>query len=429
MTDLKKKIIIVGGGAAGILAAMNLGCHKDKDKMEITLVDSKSFYEYTPGLCSVLYEPTEQKFLEHYGKITATYESLLKPLGITFILGRIEDIKDNKVVLHDSQEIEFDYAILCTGSSYAAPWKLSNLGGSDGDGGDAGGDDSETIELGQRIDYLTAQRKRYQEAKEIICIGGGPVGVEIATEIAHRSPTKTITLVNSQDYVLKSAPSSLGKHCQTIIENTRPIHLICGEHASPVDNNAKPDADGKYHYETDKTHTQITGDLVYNAIGIKPNTHFLAGSHSDWLNSKGYVKIDPFLHVNGTTNIYAIGDMNNHEDPKMFFTAHMQAVHCVHNLHLEINNKKPVEYKGSRVSMIVSLGPTFGIGYVSGLTLRGRPFETKKGSRIAAQMKHLIERVTMNDLRLKQPVNFALYYTHEKAQILARINSLIDIFN
>ncbi|KAI7871577.1 hypothetical protein BDF14DRAFT_1762524 [Spinellus fusiger] len=408
----KKDLVIVGGGAAGILMATILACEKDKSRLNITLVDSKSFFEYTPSLCSVLYKTTDKDFETHFKNITENYTSILDPLGITFIHGKIVDLEENKVVLNNGY-LYFDYAILCTGSHNSAPWRIDH-------------DHKTLVDIEDRLNYLKDQREIYKNAKDILCIGGGPVGVELVTEIIHRSPEKNITLINSNGIVLPNAPHNIGKLCNDIIMEKKALKVFHGERAYPISGLSCPNANGRYQYKTSRTGVTIESDLVYTAIGIKPNTEYLRVFHSDWLNEKGQVIVNSYLQVEGTTNIYSVGDMNSVDDQKMYFTAHMQGLHCVYNLRRLLTGKEQKPYLGCRDGMLVSLGPTHGIGYLTGILFRGLPFSTKKGSSMVSYLKYIIERVTMNDFHLKKVANTLLYYIHEKGQPIARICEFME---
>jgi NADH dehydrogenase FAD-containing subunit len=191
------------------------------------------------------------------------------------------------------------------------------------------------------------------------------------------------------------------------------IRVINGEKAE-----LKEDLGRRLIYETDKSHTRIETDLVYNCIGAKPNSQFLQETRKGWLNNKKEFDIDETFLIKGTRNIFAIGDVCSMKEPKMFFTAHMQAIHFAKNLTSLLQGKDLDPYRGSMMAMVVSLGPERAIAYVGGITLSG--FNRNKGSRVASFMKYMIERVTMNDFHLKLVVNEVLYLTHEKGHLIPR---------
>ena len=48
-------------------------------------------------------------------------------------------------------------------------------------------------------------------------IGGGPVGVEMAGELAYKYDTKKITLVNGPDRLLAALPPGAGKKAEKVL--------------------------------------------------------------------------------------------------------------------------------------------------------------------------------------------------------------------
>ena len=42
----KRRVLVIGGGFSGLLVARDMG-----KKYDVTVVDAKEFFEYTPGTC------------------------------------------------------------------------------------------------------------------------------------------------------------------------------------------------------------------------------------------------------------------------------------------------------------------------------------------------------------------------------------------
>lgn len=284
--------------------------------------------------------------------------------------------------------------MICTGSVYADPWKTQH--------------GIDCVDLNKRINFLTEQRNKYKQAENILCIGGGSLGLEVVTEIAYRAPGKQITLVDMNDTLLANAPDGLGESAQRILNATESITSILNQSASQ-----KSQEGNTFIYETNKSHTEIKADLVYNCIGVTPNSEFLQANHADWLNEKKQIIVDPGLRV--TSNVFAVGDVNSVNEPKMFYTAHMQAIHFVRNMSRIIengtNDENLIPYHPSKPNMVVSMGPHYAIGYISGIKLTGWPLGLNKGSHVASWAKYIVERVSMNKYHLKKPVMKVLYLT------------------
>lgn len=79
------KLLILGGGAAGSLAAMYLSKYTQLG-FEITLVDCKDYFEYTPSIIAAL---LDEKFPKKLEKITVEYTKLFEGYKIGFIKNKV----------------------------------------------------------------------------------------------------------------------------------------------------------------------------------------------------------------------------------------------------------------------------------------------------------------------------------------------------
>ncbi len=107
-----KRLLILGGGTAGTMAANRLRKRLDRAEWEITVVDQNETHVYQPGNLFVpfgIYEPNDlvkprRRFL---------------PEGVELVLGEIDRVEpeDNRVVLADERVLAYDYLIIATGTS------------------------------------------------------------------------------------------------------------------------------------------------------------------------------------------------------------------------------------------------------------------------------------------------------------------------
>lgn len=323
------------------------------------------------------------------------------------------------VILKDGQALPYDIAAICTGSFYHDPWKIPCQ-----DNNDDTTSEPHLMQWTNRLDYLKEKRDQYKEAQSILCIGAGPVGVEVATEIACRTPHKQVTLVSATDAVLGGG--TLGEGAKRVLDRLGSVRLILGEKAQPVDQ--EDEQSTSTSFKTSETHQEIHCDLAYTCTGIRPNTQFLEKSHADWLDDKKNIRVDPFFQVEretGDGNIFAIGDVNNIDESKLFFTAHMQAIHFARNVKNLFKGAAVQPYHGCQISMVVSLGPSHAIGSISGIILNGWPLGLDKGSKLAALAKHMIERISMNDYNTKETANDLIYHMHEKGHLFQKLITAI----
>ncbi|KAJ9071737.1 hypothetical protein DSO57_1033992 [Entomophthora muscae] len=397
-SDIPLHYVILGAGAAGTLLALELS-KITSPSFRITLIDNKDFHEFTPSIINVLLQPTTAELRSRLNSICPLLAEMFKDTRVEVIKGVIKSVTTEEVILQDTK-VPYTHLAICTGSSYSAPYKLSL--------------DIETVE--QRYDDLLESRNAIESTESILCIGGGPVGVEMVGELAARYPEKSITLVHSKPELLEKIPGNLGADAKASFEEEYAHKAVV---KVILDEKALPSSNGDGSYVTSKTNQELHPGHVIFSRGIAPNSEFMTANFPDCLDDQKYIRVDEFFQVLDQTNIYAIGDVSNNPDPKLFFTAHMQAMHLCKNINAQLSGKQPAPYKGSRISYAVSLGPEVGLlSFSDGiLTIRGvRRMLFKKarrGSRLAMFSKHMIEKVSLTGLPASA-MNNILYYTTTK---------------
>lgn len=221
-------------------------------------------------------------------------------------------------------------------------------------------------ESSKAIDLYNTLQAKIVRSQQILIIGGGPVGVELAGEIATDFPDKEVTLVHSQptllqpnvfkDKIYRCTQEDLEKLNIKIILNDR-IELPNKQHLNYIE--------GKKNYVTEKTRTNITADLTFICTGARTNTKSLLNSP---LKSKinpqtGRIIVNNYLQVDGFENIFAIGDICDKE-AKFAYLAGEQGEY-VAKLIPVIHRKKPYpkEYQvHANPAIFLSLGRNGGIG-------------------------------------------------------------------
>src|SRR5262249_25163149 len=104
----KARVVIIGGGAAGAQAAKRL-----QRRFNVTLIDSKDHYEFTPSVLRTLADPC------HLPKIQVKHSSYLTSPSCTLHVGRAARIlKEGFVLTTDNKKFAYDYLVLAMGASY-----------------------------------------------------------------------------------------------------------------------------------------------------------------------------------------------------------------------------------------------------------------------------------------------------------------------
>lgn len=196
-----KRVVVIGGGPTGIFCADRLRHH-----FEVTLVDSKEFFEFTPGVLRALVNPA------HHSRITFDYREVLeKQLGIEFVLGEASQLEDSSTQGSISvaspfgpQQLTFDYCVVAVGVSNGQ-WKPRIPGTASSSQTSSSLDERQ---LDARRASLMQLRERVATAHRAIVVGAGLVGVELAAELAHFAPRLKVRLVDGAPTVLPQLPES-----------------------------------------------------------------------------------------------------------------------------------------------------------------------------------------------------------------------------
>jgi apoptosis-inducing factor 2 len=278
------KVIIIGGGYSGTAVAKLL----DRD-FDVTLIEKQATFFHNVGALRAAVDPS---WLE---KIFIPYDGLLKRGKVRYNL--VTEVTPEQVYLDNGEVIAFDYLVLATGSSYPFPAKMS--------ANDVEGAKQSIVRLSEKI----------RAAQRILIVGGGPVGVEFAGEIVGKYPQKTITLVHTgKSLIGEPFNPKLGQKLLDGLQEMG-VQVLLGERVL-LDNLKPEDLIQTQTYVTDKG-TAIGADLLFTCYGAGVNNKYLLAYFAEQLDRQGRVKVTPQMQVEGYSNIFAVGDLTNVDEPKM----------------------------------------------------------------------------------------------------------------
>lgn len=269
-----KKITIVGGGHAGIELAKALDDHA-----MVTLVDGKDSFVHTPAAIRAVTDPM---LLE---KLIIPYSNLLE--HGTVVQGWVEHIEADGVVLDDGRRLESDIIVVATGSSYAAPFKPTNTG---------------------LDDYRAASAQAaaaLQEANTIAIVGAGPVGAELAGEIAHAFPAKVVHLITDEPTLFAQYTPKLAKKLQADFSSLG-VHVHIGIRVDNLQSLSEPYA-GTVNLAGGKSKE---ADLVFPVIGARPQSALLESVAGVSTAQDGRVEHDGWMRPSTAhPALFAVGDV------------------------------------------------------------------------------------------------------------------------
>jgi apoptosis-inducing factor 2 len=319
-----KKVVIIGGGFAGMSIAKKLD-----EKFEVVLIDDKEYFEFTPSILRGIIEP------KIYDKIRIYHKDYLKK-GM-LIVGRVKKLDKKEAVLESGGKEKFDYCIICSGSVYGGDMKGKGV-----------------FRTGSGKDILDS-KDEFEKAKSVAIVGGGIVGVELAAEICNFG--KEILIIQSRKKLIVRNKEKAVKYVENYLRK-KGVDFIFGERIV--------ERKGKYCITNKGNRLKI--DLVYLCVGGKPSSGFV---DKKFLDERGFVKVDGCLRVIGEKNVFAAGDVTDIMEEKMAYNSEEHAVVIVDNIIALENGRKLQNYMVGKKMMIISLGKYDGVFELGDKVLTG----------------------------------------------------------
>ncbi len=306
------RVVVVGGGFAGLYATRNL--RRGGDRVDVTLVDRRNHHLFQPMLYQVATGALSP------GEIAQPLRSIFrKQRNTTVLLGEAVDIdaERREITLSDGGPIPYDTLIVATGAHHSyfghdewAPFAqgLKTI------------DDAVAMRRRILIAFEAAEREADPERRRawmtFVIVGGGPTGVELAGalgEIANdtlkadfrsiRSRDAKILLVEALDRILPPYPPAQSasaarqlKRLGVIVRTrTRVVH---------IDDQCVRVQLGSGDEEEIPTRTVLWAAGVL-AASFGRKVAAATGAETD---RSGRIKVDRNLNVPGHPEIFVVGD-------------------------------------------------------------------------------------------------------------------------
>ncbi len=297
----KPRVLIVGGGFAGLNAAKALA---DAD-VSITLVDRRNHHTFQPLLYQValaMLGPDD---------IAQPLRTILRSPNTEVVLGEVAGIDVNRrcAYFKHRADLEYDYLILATGCTHSyfgkEQWAVSAPGLKTIE---------DAIEIRRRV--LLAFEKAENESLEtgqqknvtFVIIGGGPTGVELAGTISNLSRLflgnefKHIDPKSTQVIILEGSPTILAAYPKDLQESAqrqlKKLGVIVRTKQTVTD--VQP---GYVKVGDERIEASVT---LWSA-GVQASP--LGKTLGFELDKKGLVVVDDRLHPAGHPEIFICGDL------------------------------------------------------------------------------------------------------------------------
>lgn len=279
------KVVIIGGSAAGIEAAITAQMHYTLDRLVVIRKEKRALVP-----CGIPY-------------IMGTLGSVVKnelPVSLLgnaeLVVGEVQTIdREAKCVTTSTGEVfEYDKLILATGSSPVVPRirgvNLNNV-----------------FTVRKEMRYLEKMQEALISAREVVIVGGGFIGAEFADECKKMGLAVTIVELLSHCLYLNCDQD----FCIQIENKLREVgvRVQTGSRVTAIGGNEKV-----AFVECDNR-SRIDADVVLLALGVRPNTDLAVEAGLRIGDNRG-IFVDQYM-VTSDPNIFAIGDC---AEKSCFFT-------------------------------------------------------------------------------------------------------------
>lgn len=358
----KKKIIIIGGGYAGVSLLHKL---KKENNLELILIDKSQKH---------LLQTHLHKYLSgHYTKddVTFNHEKYCKENNIAFICDEVSLInyKKNYVITRENHLHHYDYLVVATGSISIFPKQIENV--------------LEYTKDIKRIDNLDYYRSKFfnlldstPQNRSILVVGGGVSGLQIACEYAYTIRKKGLNSQNIEVSIVEGMETLLPGLDPFLIQKAEQrceelgIKVINKFFASKIYEDKIVLSNGD----------ELSYDMLLFVIGAIGNS---IANHNENVsqNPRNQLIVDDYYRITPYSNVFAIGDIVQAKDMKTndfqaptAQASRMQAELTATNILKSINGDTLISNNISNKGILIDLGgPNCAVGRLLNLNLWGKP--------------------------------------------------------
>ncbi|KAJ3343355.1 hypothetical protein HDU93_008720 [Gonapodya sp. JEL0774] len=307
----RRRILIVGGGYAGLLMAKALYTTLRGVPVDIEVLEARDKFYHNVGSCRGVSEAGFAKVL------WIPYDRFPVPVRTNC---RVLEVHHDHIVTDSGEILLYEYLVVATGSVSSPPAKFLP-----------------TVKSHEAIGLLERIQRAVAQSQHIVIIGGGAAGCELAGDIADQYPNTRVTLVEAlgtilpgravTEYMRKTVAEKLSNKGVVIVTGAR-VLLEEGE----LRTSSTEFPDPTHHVLFTDTGISLDSDLQLICSG---NLHYngtclssLAVSHPtilDQLTHEVCVRRTLQLQDEELPHIFGLGDVSNTHASKTVVSAEMQA--------------------------------------------------------------------------------------------------------
>ncbi len=370
----KKRIVIVGGGLGGLELAFKLV----DDDYQVVLIDKNNYHQFPPLIYQVASGGLEPS------SISFPFRRLFQgKKDFFFRMAKVESVNTDKKIINTTVgEIDYDYLVMAFGAktnffgnkdieattlpmkSVSEAMRLRN-----------------TILRNLELALTEEDPARKQALMNIVVVGGGASGVEIAGAVAEMkkniiardypdldSSQMHIYLVNAVDRLLSAMDPVSSKRAERDLKELH-VHIRQPQFATEYKDGVLKTSAG----------LEIPTQTVIWVSGICANT--VEGFPAESIGHAGRFLTDRFCRVKGVKDVYAIGDVSLVEGdeeyplghPQLAQVAMQQAKTVAKNFKAMSKGKELKPFKYKNLGVMATIGRNHAVAEISGKKFGGFP--------------------------------------------------------
>ena len=370
----KKRIVIVGGGLGGLELAFKLV----DDDYQVVLIDKNNYHQFPPLIYQVASGGLEPS------SISFPFRRLFQgKKDFFFRMAKVESVNTDKKIINTTVgEIDYDYLVMAFGAktnffgnkdieattlpmkSVSEAMRLRN-----------------TILRNLELALTEEDPARKQALMNIVVVGGGASGVEIAGAVAEMkkniiardypdldSSQMHIYLVNAVDRLLSAMDPVSSKRAERDLKELH-VHIRQPQFATEYTDGILKTSAG----------LEIPTQTVIWVSGICANT--VEGFPAESIGHAGRFLTDRFCRVKGVKDVYAIGDVSLVEGdeeyplghPQLAQVAMQQAKTVAKNFKAMSKGKELKPFKYKNLGVMATIGRNHAVAEISGKKFGGFP--------------------------------------------------------
>ncbi len=282
---MKTDILIIGGGPAGVVAAVT--AKKNYPSKQITLIRKE---ERSVVPCGIPYI---------FNRLNSVKQNLMSDQSlldnkINLIIGQATEIKpkEKQMNLESDDVFEYEKLILALGSKS----QLIPIPGIEKKG---------VWQVKKDYEYLKNFREAVLKSKNIVIIGGGFIGIELAEELSNIKDLNVSIVEKANHCLITNFDKEFAIAAEEKLKN-KEVKFFTNRTVKEIGGKEKAE------YVELNSGEKLPADLVVLSIGARPNLD-LAQKAGIKTEEKSGILVDEYLKTN-IPDIFAIGDCAQTKD-------------------------------------------------------------------------------------------------------------------